>query len=109
MTMSKTASLLPGNYVDAKRALRRCIKHFSPSNYAAARLLLEAVLIDDQCEALSTDLEKLKAYSKIADDNGLMRLAGRLDAIHRAWKADCDKGDIVQPELVGGGGGKETN
>ena len=88
MTQDKLLSAkaaLPENYLRAKRALRNCAKDFSPINYFAAIMALEAAWTDDQVKSLPDAAVQFATYSKIADDNELMRLAARVEVARREW------------------------
>ena len=70
-------------YAAAKKALRQCARKSSPERIKAALLALASVLADDECEGIEDAAAKLRAYSHVANDDELMRLAGRADRARR--------------------------
>ena len=70
-------------YTAAKKALRLCARKSSPERIKAALLALASVLAEDECEIIEHAAARLDAYAHIANDNELMRLAGRADRARR--------------------------
>ena len=70
-------------YAAAKNALRQCTRKSSPERIIAALLALASVLAEDECENIEDVAARLDAYDHIANDNELMRLAGRADRARR--------------------------
>ena len=76
----------PPSYVEAIAALRACAKNFTPERYTIAAMALAKCWHDDE-PAAGAPIEALGTYGKMANDNTLMRLASKVDALHKAWKA----------------------
>jgi hypothetical protein len=81
--MTRPSQFSPG-YVLALEALRKCARSYSPAAYAAATAALQYVWDADEIETVEGRADRYSDYNKAAQDKKLMRLAAKVDAIHRA-------------------------
>jgi citrate lyase beta subunit len=81
-----TDAAFPPNYLRAKRALRACVRDFSPASFVTAMLALSEAWDHDDAETIVDANVRLAVYCKIAGDTELTRLAARASQLHRKWK-----------------------
>lgn len=71
-------------YDAALKALRRCSREYSLGKYIDAMAALQYIVDNDEIEAVANKADALSDYCKVASDNTLMRLAAKVDALHKA-------------------------
>lgn len=88
---SPAAAPVPPSYAAAVKALKACVKSYSPERYAAARSALAACEANDETAHLP-GLVKLASYTRQARDmDHLVSLAEQADKLHRAFASGGTK------------------